>query len=100
MKALMPRVPISGGGDGKDHIGVRLGGVGDEDFAAVEDVVVALEDGGGLSPPASDPALGSVRPKAPIFSPLGQGHQVLALLLLGAVRRKWARSLRRRGQRE
>ena len=25
-------------GDGKDHIGVRLGGVGNEDFAAVEDI--------------------------------------------------------------
>ena len=36
-------------------------------------------------PPASEPALGSVRPKAPIFSPLGQRDQIFLLLLLGAV---------------
>ena len=35
-------------GDGKDHVGVRLAAVGDEDLLAVEEVVVAHVLGGGL----------------------------------------------------
>ena len=72
-------------GDGKDHIGVRLGGVGDEDFAAVEDIVVALQDGGGLSAAGVGSGVGLRQAEGADLLALGQGHQVLALLLLGAV---------------
>ena len=72
-------------GDGKDHIGVRLGGVGDEDFAAVEDIVVALQDGSGLGAAGVGSGVGLRQAEGADLLALGQGHQVLALLLLGAV---------------
>ena len=72
-------------GDGKDHIGVRLGGVGNEDFAAVEDIVVALQDGGGLGAAGVGSGVGLRQAEGADLLALGQGHQVLALLLLGAV---------------
>ena len=61
---------LVGHGDDDEHIGVA--GVGDEDLGAVQDVVLALlvQHGHGLlTPPASVPAPGSVRPKAPSHSP-------------------------------
>ena len=74
-----------GGGDGKHHVCIRLGGVGDEDLAAVEDVVVPLEDGGGLGAAGvrAGVDLGQAE-GANLFTP-GQGHQIFLFLLLGAV---------------
>ena len=72
-------------GDGKNHIGVRLGGVGDEDLAAVEDVVIPLEDGGGLGAAGVGAGVGLGEAKGADLLALDQGHQVFLLLLLGAV---------------
>ena len=73
-----------GGGDGKDHVGVRLGGVGDEDLAAVEQVVVALVHGGGLGAAGVGAGVGLGQAEGADLLTPGQGHQVLLLLLLGA----------------
>ena len=72
------------GGDGKDHIGVRLGGVGDEDFAAVEQPVVALVHGGGLGAAGIGAGVGLGEAEGANFFTSGQGHQIFLLLLLGA----------------
>ena len=45
-----------------------------------------------LVPPASEPALFSVRPQQPSFSPRASGHQELLLLLLGAGQEDVARA--------
>ena len=59
----------TGDGDDDEHIGKA--GVGDEDLGAVQLPVVALVSTAKVCWPwASVPAPGSVRPKAPIHSPL------------------------------
>ena len=74
----------AGGGDGKDHIGVRLAAVGDENLFAVEDVVIPLEHCGGLRAAGVRTGVGLGEAKGANLLTLGQGHQVLLLLLLGA----------------
>ena len=72
------------GGHGKDHVGVRLGSVGDEDLAPVEDVVVPFPHGGGLCPAGVGPGVGLGEAEGADLLPLGQGDQVFLLLRLGA----------------
>ena len=72
-------------GDGENHIGVRLGRVGDEDLAAVEQVVVALVQRRGLRAAGVRPGvrLGEAE-GAQLFASC-QRHEILLLLLLRAV---------------
>ena len=72
------------GGDGKDHIGVRDAAVGDENFLAVEQPVIALVHGGGLGAARVGTGVGLGEAEGADLLPLGQGDQVLFLLLLGA----------------
>ena len=62
------------GGDGKDHIGVRDAAVGDENFLAVEQPVIALVHGGGLGAPRVGAGVGLGEAESADFFPLGQGH--------------------------
>ena len=61
-----------------------LGGVGDEDFAAVEQPVVALVHGGGLGAAGIGAGVGLGEAEGANFFTSGQGHQIFLLLLLGA----------------
>ena len=72
-------------GDGENHIGVRLGGVGDEDLAAVEEVVVPLIQRRGLRAAGVRTGVGLREAKGTDLLALGQRNQIFLLLLLSAV---------------
>ena len=74
----------AGGGDGKDHIGVGLSAVGDENFLAVEEVVVPHVLGGGLGPAGVGPGVGFRQAEGADFPPRAQVREVFLLLLLVA----------------
>ena len=72
-------------GDGENHIGVRLGSVGDEDLAAVKEVVIPLVQRGGLRAAGIGAGVGLRQAEGADFLALGQRDQIFLLLLLGAV---------------
>ena len=72
-------------GDGKHHIGIRLGGVGNKDLSPVQDIVVALEDGGGLRTAGIGACVGLRESERADLLPPGQRRQVFPLLLIRTV---------------
>ena len=70
---------------GEDHEGVRNVSVGDEALGAVEDIVVALQHGGGLLAGGVGSGVGLGEAEGTDFLAAQQVGQVLLLLLLGAV---------------
>ena len=71
-------------GDREYHIGIRLGGVGDKDLAAVEQVVVAFVDGGGLGAARIRTGVGLGQAERADLFALCQRDEVFLLLFLGA----------------
>ena len=72
-------------GDGENHIGVRLGRVGDKDLTAVEQVVVALVQCRGLRAAGVGSGVGLRKAEGADLLALGQRNQIFLLLLLGAI---------------
>ena len=72
-------------GDGENHIGVRLRGVGNEDLAAVEEVVVPLIQRRGLRAASVRSGVGLRKAEGADLLALGQRNQIFLLLLLGAI---------------
>ena len=69
----------------KDHIGVSLTAVGDKDFFAVEQVVIAFQHRCGLSATGIRTRIGLRQAKcAQLFSP-AQRNQIFLFLLLCAI---------------
>jgi hypothetical protein len=73
MKAVMPREPASGVGLRVDHVGVRVGPVGDPHLGAVEHVAVAFAAARSFMETTSEPAPGSDMASAPTCSPEHSG---------------------------
>ena len=71
-------------GDREYHIGIRLGGVSDKDLAAVEQVVVAFVDGGGLGAACIRTGVGLGQAERADLFALCQRNKIFLLLLLGA----------------
>ena len=72
-------------GDGENHIGVRLRGVGNEDLAAVKEVVVPLIQRRSLRAASVGSGVGLRETKGADLLALGQRNQIFLLLLLSAV---------------
>ena len=72
-------------GDGENHIGVRLGGVGNEDLAAVKEVVVPLIQRRGLRAAGVGAGVGLREAEGADLLALGQRNQIFLLLFLSAV---------------
>ena len=72
-------------GDGENHIGVRLRGVGNEDLAAVKEVVVPLIQRRSLRAAGVGSGVGLRETEGADLLALGQRNQIFLLLLLGAV---------------
>ncbi len=81
----MPWLPGLGIGHGEDHEGLGHSAVGDEALGAVEDVVVALQHGGGLLAGGVGTGVGLGQAEGADLLAGQQVRQVLHLLLLGAV---------------
>ena len=73
-----------GVGTGKDHIGVSIIAVGDEDLGAIQDVLVTLQHSGGANAVGIGASAGLGQTHSTQLLALCQGNQVLLLLLLGA----------------
>ena len=84
-------------GDREYHIGIRLGRVGNENLAAVEQVVVALVDRGRLRAARIRAGVGLGQAERADLFALCQRDQVFLLLLLGAERENWPRAERHMG---
>ena len=63
-----------GSGDGEHHVGVGLGCVGDEDLAAVEEIVIALIYSGGLRAACIGACVGLGEAESADLLALGQRH--------------------------
>ena len=72
------------GSDCKDDIDVSLGRIGDENFAAVEQVMVALVDRGGLGTACIRTGVGFGQTERTDFFALCQRNKVFLFLLFGA----------------
>ena len=84
MKAVAPRAPLLAIGHGDDGVDLGFAAVGDPLFGAVEDVTVAVEDGGGLDPArvAAGVGLGQAEGRQPLAR--GDIRQEALLLFIGA----------------